>query len=276
MPQIYGMMNKRLLRISLILLLWSHLLVSCGGDDSPSDSTFDSSTNQMPESNGTRDTETSSQSPKSASLRAPENATNCTTANHIDDEKSEVIFLWAQSSNTTSYEIHIESLKNHFSFKSNAIETSFKVILEREQQYRWWIVSKSDSSQETATSEKWSFYLQGTSDQYHAPFPAILKGKATKETVSLGPNEEILFEWEGSDFDNDIAFYQLWLGTSKEELELIASEIIIQSYSRAVELDTQYFWQIYTVDDVGNISKSVIQSFSTVAIETEKSKNHDY
>ncbi|MCY4298914.1 MAG: Ig-like domain-containing protein [Flavobacteriaceae bacterium] len=265
-------MNKSIFQISMILLLLTALLVSCSENDSPSEPPHSPPVTQIPDSSttDTEDTDASSQVPRSVSLREPENAANCTTANHIDEKKSEVTFLWTKSSNTSRYEINIENVKKDFSFKINTSDTSFKIILDREEHYHWWVVSKSDSTEEIATSEKWSFYLQGIPEQYHAPFPAVLKGNATKETVSLRPREELLFEWEGEDVDNDITFYQLWLGTSEEQLELMASEITEQSYSMMVELDTQYYWQIATVDEVGNLSKSMIQSFSTVALEIEK------
>ena len=109
-------------------------------------------------------------------------------------------------------------------------------------------------------SEVWSFYIEGIEQQTHIPFPAQLKTPLEGQIV-ISSSGQINLEWLGSDLDNDIAYYQIYLGTNPNRLQLFQDNLSIPNYSVNLSVDETYYWKIVTVDRNGNKSESVIQTF---------------
>ena len=193
-------------------------------------------------------------------LIAPENNNTCTTEEPIDDKTSNVTFLWRKSNNTTSYELIVEGAGVDQNFKSsNTINSNtFTMILDRGLPYSWWVISKSSNSEKTAKSAVWTFYLEGKPNESHVPFPASLNFPENNSTVNAENEIEITFQWEGLDLDDDIVSFDFLLGTSKDDLDTIENGISQPQLKLKLETDKVYFWQIYTTDSIGHISKSDI------------------
>ncbi len=74
---------------------------------------------------------------------------------------------------------------------------------------------------------------------------------------------EYIFKWSGSDLDDDIDFYHLYIGNSIDEMEIIENNIKSQEVELELQKQKTYYWKILSVDSKGNSSSSKIYSFYT-------------
>jgi len=200
--------------------------------------------------------------PIAAQLLAPVNLDNCSTADKINNNESQVSFLWSTALHTDDYELVIRNQSTGILIRKTTLLTSLNQILQRGSSYSWWVISRSEASDITSKSEVRYFYLEGETEQKHAPFPAALEFPEENAVVSLS-NNTITFEWEGSDLDNDIAHYDLYVGTEEETISVVAENITQRESEQQLVSGTTYFWQVITVDREGNSSESLIREFTT-------------
>ena len=178
-----------------------------------------------------------------------------------DEATGVVNFKWQNSLNTDSYELVVRNIVSRTEQKKAVDLTTTTLVLERGYPYTWWVISSSNISAVKTKSEVWSFYIEGIQQQTHIPFPAQLKTPLEGQIV-ISSSGQINLKWLGSDLDNDIAFYQIYIGTSPSQLQLIQDNLSTPSYSASLSIGETYFWKIVTVDQNGNKSESVIQTFS--------------
>ena len=93
------------------------------------------------------------------------------------------------------------------------------VILPGAAPYQWFVRSKSTLTPTTSDSSSWQFYLEGDPNSSHFPFPANLLVPQDKTTIVLN-NNSFNLEWQGNDLDDDIIFYDLYLGNDPTQLIL--------------------------------------------------------
>ena len=161
-------------KVKYILLVFISLtMISCGGKDDGGGGNVDPPDPVNP--------------PTASSLISPANNTEC-----LDGENVE--FRWNSSQYTDTYTINIKNLLTQSVISQNTASTNITIQLEKGQPYSWYIVSSSNSSSDTAQSEKWKFYLKGEQTSNYAPFPADLIKPKSEETLSPGSIE---FEWNG-------------------------------------------------------------------------------
>ena len=111
--------------------------------------------------------------------------------------------------------------------------------------YGWKVVSRSEASAEETESNTRYFFLEAQQQLAHLPFPAKLI--SPQENGELN-NGNVVFSWEGADLDGDVSSYNLLLGSTETSLETIASGLTQSSYSHALEIGNQYYWQVETID----------------------------
>ena len=200
--------------------------------------------------------------PEAAVLIGPENNNSCTTALPIDAARSQVTFDWELALNSDSYQLVIQDLTTGTQILEATFRVSETTVLKSGRPYSWWVISKSERTEEVAKSEVWSFYLEGVQEESHLPFPAKLISPNTNEQVSLETGE-FTFRWEGLDLDGDIVSYDFYLGEDPESLTLKSSRLTNSFVSIPLESDTYYYWKIYTRDQIENGSNSQINVFKT-------------
>lgn len=178
-----------------------------------------------------------------------------------------VSFQWSTSQNTDSYTIIVKNSITNAEVRSTVNRTETTFTLERGAPYSWWVVSDSNASTISAKSEIWNFYLEGFKEQTHLPFPAQIITPAKDATVTIVTSvvggSTVRLGWIGSDLDNDISSYQIYLGTTSSTLSMIKDNFTSSTFSASVEKGKTYYWQIVTIDKQGNQSKSSIWSFKT-------------
>ena len=104
--------------------------------------------------------------PTKAILSSPANNSECLEVDAVN-------FSWNASENTTSYTLTIKNLLTNQISTTTTTSTSAEVTLTKGYPYSWQITS-SNSSNTTAKSDKWKFYLSGEALTNYAPFPAEL------------------------------------------------------------------------------------------------------
>lgn len=197
--------------------------------------------------------------PEAASLVSPANNEECNQGNVLSATESNVRFEWNKAANANSYTVVIKNLDDNSTqeYTSTTNITSIKLL--RGVPYSWQVVSKASNTTTTASSETWRFYNAGEGVSNYAPFPADLvspaMGSTTTATVSL--------EWTGSDIDNDIEDYKVYLSTSTPPTDLQSTTTSTSVSNITLTADTVYYWRVVTTDSQGNNSQSPVFEFRT-------------
>lgn len=198
--------------------------------------------------------------PEAAELAFPEQNTECTTGESINETTSLVEFRWNASKNTDLYEVNATNMDNNTTETISVQNTSVKLTLEKGALYSWMVTSKNSKVEETAVSETWQFYNAGSRATY-PPFPAQIVTPSSGATVIKDMNNEVMLDWNGSDIDNDIIRYDIYFSISNPPEDLVSSQLVNTNFKVSVVSDTVYYWKIITEDSEGNKSDSGIYEF---------------
>ena len=90
--------------------------------------------------------------PEAAELIFPEQNTECTTGESINETTSLVEFRWNASKNTDLYEVNATNMDNNTTETISVQNTSVKLTLEKGALYSWMVTSKNSQVEETAMS----------------------------------------------------------------------------------------------------------------------------
>ena len=200
--------------------------------------------------------------PEPPLLIGPENNNSCTTETIISAGKSQVIFSWQAALNADEYELIIRDIETNYDIQLTIFRTFSAVVLDRGNQYSWWVISKYNADQTFSKSRVWTFYLEGSQKSSHFPFPANLLSPKSNDQISLIDGKYI-FRWETTDLDNDIIEYDMYLGTDPAELILIAEKLSLNYIELSLNSNQFYYWKVITRDAEGNSSSSPIKGFKT-------------
>ena len=224
------------IRIGTILCIF--LIVSCEGDDA---------------------LEEVINHPKATTLVFPEADSECTEGTNMSDTASTIVFKWNVAQYADSYKLQLKDLDSGNSLVYTSDEPKISVRLKRNNPYSWSVLSKSNTSSETATSVVWKFYNAGTGAVSYAPFPAEIVSPVLGTTIDSGI---ISLDWSGGDIDGDIDNYDVYFGETNPpvKIETAVEESILNTIS--VVSGKTYYWRIVTKDEGGNSSSSDIFKFN--------------
>lgn len=199
-------------------------------------------------------------SPDKALLTFPQENSACTTGTIISDQESSITFTWNVAANSDSYELHLKNLLTNTSVSKLATANQLQVTLARNTPYSWYVISKSDKTANTAQSNTWKFYNSGAAIVSHAPFPAEVVSPVSDQNITATAGK-VNLSWTGSDVDNDIAGYDVYMGTTITPT-LLQSDIQTMSLNNiSVVPGTNYYWKVITKDKQGNTSISALYPF---------------
>ena len=198
--------------------------------------------------------------PTSATLVFPANNEECNTGESMNATQSRVNFNWNASANTNSYTVVVKNLLTSNEFSTNSTSNQVDIIISKGTPYKWWVISKSNETVETAKSAEWKFYNSGDAVITYAPFPAELIGPVMGSSTS---ESTVTLEWSGSDVDNDIKEYEVYFGLSNPPITNLDTTTNQKIENVAVSANT-YYWKVVTRDDEGNTSTSEVFQFKVV------------
>lgn len=198
--------------------------------------------------------------PVAATLVFPEDNTECNEGTILSDTQSKVVFRWNTSEHTDSYEVVLTKTETAEVTNFDASINSKEITLERGTNYEWQVISKSEKSQVTATSETFQFFNAAPGVVNHVPFSAeaIAPENGAEVTTTSG---KVTLQWEASDIDDDVKEYEVFFGTSKDQLENMGVQTVA-NLEVTVSSNTTYYWSVTTRDEVNNTSESEVFSFS--------------
>lgn len=191
-----------------------------------------------------------------ATLSAPANNTECLTGTSVSATESSVTFSWAAADGTEKYFVYVKDLVNQSTLQYPAnTATSLNITLKKGNPYSWYVAAKKSAS--TVNSETWKFYNAGDAVTTHAPFPADVVSPVMSSTVN-GPN--VTLQWTGSDIDNDIAEYKVYMDSNNNPTTLV-NNVTAQQLAVTVTSGGTYYWKVVTADEAGNQTASPVYQF---------------
>lgn len=206
--------------------------------------------------------EVPSPSPSAAVLVSPVNNEACITGVTVSATQSRVTFTWSAAANADSYVLTVTNLLSNNKQNLNSVLPSAELTLDLSTPYSWFVTSKSSKNTSTVNSPVWKFYNTGPGVSSFPPYPAELTSPSLGQTVTPS-NGKITLTWKGSDADNDIANYDVYLGTSNTPALIKAQHLSSPLTEVAVIANTTYYWKVITRDAKGNTSDSGVFEFKT-------------
>ena len=180
----------------------------------------------------------------------PDNNLVCTEGDDVGDNEITIEFLWSISANATSYELEIINQESGDVTTQTSTTAEKIVTLKKNTQYSWKVSSKL--GEDTKASTQWSFYTEGIAVENYAPFPAeIIIVNNTNGTVNI--------TWTGSDIDDDIESYDIFLGTDSEPALYLEDTQNVEINNFSIDSNIIYYLKVITNDSNGNSSTSARQ-----------------
>lgn len=197
--------------------------------------------------------------PGTTTLSSPANNTACLKSSSTSSSAS-VTFLWKAASNADNYQLEIKNLNTQVTVSSATSGLSYTINIDVNTPYSWDVVAVNATGK--TTSDVWKFYLSGMASSNYAPFSASLTVPASGAIVSTNgvTMVQVTFQWTGSDPDDDIASYSLYLDDTNASTQVIASQTETTAVQTLASGKT-YYWKVVTTDKAGNSSISAVSSF---------------
>ncbi len=196
--------------------------------------------------------------PQAATLIFPDNNSTCLEGEVLSPTQSRVTFQWNASQNTDSYQLVVRNMNSNQESNQTPTTNQATLTLARGTPYQWFVISKSASTNQTATSATWRFYNEGPGISNYAPFPAEAVYPARGAHISGAGT--LALEWDGSDVDGDIADYEVFFGTAPAA-DVSAGTTASATFDVTVAAGQTYYWKVVTRDLAGNSSESEIFEF---------------
>ncbi|NJB72631.1 hypothetical protein GGR42_003122 [Saonia flava] len=197
--------------------------------------------------------------PVAVKLEFPLKNSECTLGVDQGLDKTLIEFKWANAEND-SYELVLENLSSNQVTRTTTEEHFIEIQLDKNTPYKWYVVSKTNSSVSEKESEHWSFYSAGTGVSNYAPFPADLI--SPKQSAQFdGSSEQIKLEWNSIDIDGDVVTYDIYVGNESPPSEKVAEDITETVYYMNSHTIGQLYWMVVAKDEKNNSSNSKIGNF---------------
>ncbi len=202
--------------------------------------------------------------PGQAELVFPEKNSECTTGQSLGATTSRVTFIWQEAKNTQTYELRVTNVATGTTQTISTVSTSASLPIEKGVPFSWLVRSRNNQIEQTVSSTVWNFYNSGANNSF-APFPAEIITPRMSEKVFKDINNEVTLSWSGSDLDDDIANFEIYLSTENPPANLINTlGVTVTEQKVAVSADTVYYWSVITKDEEGNATNSGIYSFKVL------------
>ena len=191
--------------------------------------------------------------PTAAALTLPANNTVCYEGANISSLTSDVSFSWAAAKDTEIYDLVVTNL-NTLTNTTKSVNSDNKatVTLLRGTPYRWQVISKSNKSKETASSDVWKFYLAGDGASTFAPFPALIIAPVSGASVTPNAGKVNLI-WSGADPDTKVLNYEIYIDTDQTK---VLNRLVAPSATTSSNLwvnvisGTVYYWSVKSSDGI--------------------------
>lgn len=227
--------------LKIIAFIGIAMFIGCGGDGD------DPAPNPTPEE----------KVPSKATLVFPNNNEECNTGVQSNDTQSVVNFNWSEATNATSYQLVVVNLLSGSQIGNTVTGTNADMLIKMNTPYKWYVVSRSNSSSITAKSDEWKFYNAGPAVTTYAPFPAEAIQPAKGANIT---GTSVNFQWETTDVDGDLESFEIYLETVNPPTVMIGEGTTTFLNDISLSPNT-YFWMVKSIDSEGNASNSEVFEF---------------
>lgn len=226
---------------TIYILLAFMLIVSC------SDTTNDGN----PDGNGN-----GQDLPTGVNLVFPYEDDLCNEGINVTPTESTVFFEWQPNSNAELYTLTLENLSTGNISQYDTTDFIFPITIQRAVAYRWFV--EYNHQGETKVSAIWNFYNAGLGVVTYPPFPADLISPVMAQNIPS--TNSVVLQWEGSDVENDIVGYDIYISTNNPPM-LNTSNVTANQLTINVAPGNIYYWKVVTKDAEGNASESSVFQF---------------
>ncbi|MBO3116742.1 hypothetical protein J4050_08290 [Winogradskyella sp. DF17] len=195
--------------------------------------------------------------PNGVQLVFPFENSLCNEGINLTPTESTVLFEWEPNTNADVYTLTVENLATNSISQFDTVDFIFPVVINRAAPYRWSV--EYNHQGETKQSALWNFYNAGLGIQNYTPFPAEIVSPAMAQTIPS--TNSLTLEWNGSDLDDDIVNYDVYLGIENPP-SVNATDVNVNQLTVSVTPGTIYYWYVVTKDAAGNSSESGVYQFS--------------
>ncbi len=239
---------KRRLYIIAISFLTLFTALNCGGGDEPT-----------PDPPGPPDPPVVVV-PDKVMLLMPADNSACLKGSSESGTTASLSFSWEKAAHADSYQLDVKNLLTQQVSSFTTTNLTYSATLTVNMPYSWSVTSVNSKGK--TGSATWKFYLAGAATSNYAPFPAelIAPASGTEINANGAASVQVSFAWQGSDVDNDIASYALYLDNEKATTQVIASQTDTTA-TQTLTSGKTYYWKVVTTDKVGNKSNSAISGF---------------
>ncbi|MBA4746868.1 MAG: fibronectin type III domain-containing protein [Muricauda sp.] len=185
---------------------------------------------------------------QAVTLLLPENNSQC-LGTELASGLISVQLDWEDVEGVNSFLLEYEDVVAGTQFTELTGASSTILDLEPGTLYRWKI-TVADGFGNSKTSEEFTFYTEGLSEENHVPFPPNLG-------VNNNGDNTVTLSWQSTDLDNDINYYNVFFSLNDPPDELI-SETDQTSATTAIEPNTMYYFKVIAYDKNGNFSSNSI------------------
>jgi hypothetical protein len=236
------MIMKRILYFIAISCLTLLTALNCGGGDEP---TPDSPVVVAPDK---------------VTLLTPADNSTCLKGSSESGTTASLSFSWEKAAHADSYQLDVKNLLTQQVSSFTTTNLTYNATLTINTPYSWSVTSVNSKGKTSGPS--WKFYLAGAAASSYAPFPAELTAPASGTEINSdgAASVQVSFAWQGSDVDNDIDSYALYLDNENAATRVIASQTDTTA-TQTLTSGKTYFWKVVTTDKVGNKSNSIVSHF---------------
>jgi hypothetical protein len=191
--------------------------------------------------------------PTAAALSLPANNTVCYEGTNVSSLTSDVSFSWSTAKDTEIYDLVVTNL-NTLTNTTKSVNSDNKAVvtLLKGTPYRWQVISKSNKSKETASSEVWKFYLAGDGASTIAPFPALIIAPVSGASVTPNTGKVNLI-WSGADADSKVLSYEIYIDTDQAKVlnrQVAPSVTASSNLWITVKSGSVYYWSVKSSDGI--------------------------
>ncbi|MGY5355619.1 hypothetical protein [Wenyingzhuangia sp. IMCC45467] len=159
-----------------------------------------------------------------------------------------------------NYEIQI-ARDNIFTEIVSTLKTSnttLDISLFRGVMYYWRVKAIDDEKASSDYSEVYNFYTEDEGELNYLPFaPTLIFPENNSELIE----DSVTLNWSAEDADDDVLVYDIYLGTDKADLQIIAENLSEVKYDAVLNTKTSYYWKVVAKDGKGGSTISQVWSF---------------
>ena len=124
----------------------------------------------------------------------------------------------------------------------------------------YWSITTSDGTSETSAKDIWSFSTSDGIRNAIPPAPALLLPADGATDIGL---LDVVLTWEESiDPDDDVVTYEIYFGTSADNLQNVGTTTGL-SFTPSIDFSTTYYWMVKATDPREGEASSTVRSFTS-------------